>query len=143
MNVGQELGDNNALPHSLSLHPQTPPESCLDSDALILSSEALNRSLMLLLSLQKQPQVIIEIMPILLTQHNTVIFTIKEQTKGIEKHFTSCLRSSSQELLQLSCPFKLQSLCIQSRSYFCITINNFRVGQQLWVTLWQDDTLKM
>lgn len=53
MNVGQDLGDSNALSNSLSLHPQTPPETCLNSDALILSSEALTRSLMLLLSLEK------------------------------------------------------------------------------------------
>lgn len=63
MNAGQELGDSNALPNYLSLHLQTPPERYLNSDALILSSEALNRSLMLLLSLQKHPWVIIEIMP--------------------------------------------------------------------------------
>lgn len=35
-------GDSNALPNSLRLHPQTLHESCLNSDSLILSSEALN-----------------------------------------------------------------------------------------------------
>lgn len=51
MNVGQELDDSNALHNSFSVPPHTPPETCLNSDALILSLEALNRSLMLLLSL--------------------------------------------------------------------------------------------